>query len=158
MSTFAIRMLFRLSQTSSNLTLSRAIRVLVWRAVSSDPDLLSSIRREAEAKPSGNDENFHRTYQARGAYNLIRRYVQGIPPLRSEADPYSHLTDSIHMYPEEAEAVRMRPRDESPEEQARRRRRREAIVLNEGDRPITSDDIIQRSMEDYEMNGGSRLA
>jgi len=38
----------------------------------------------------------------------------------------------------------MRQREESPEEQALRRRRREAIVLNEGNRPVTQDDIIQR--------------
>ena len=41
-----------------------------------------------------------------------------------------------------------RARDESPEEQARRRRRREAIVLNEGDRPVTQEDIIQRRRTD----------
>ena len=40
--------------------------------------------------------------------------------------------------------TRMRQREESPEEQALRRRRREAIVLNEGNRPVTQDDIIQR--------------
>jgi hypothetical protein len=40
---------------------------------------------------------------------------------------------------------RPRERDESHEEQALRRRRREAIVLNEGDRPLSQDDIIQRS-------------
>ncbi|KAF2459964.1 hypothetical protein BDY21DRAFT_337005 [Lineolata rhizophorae] len=34
--------------------------------------------------------------------------------------------------------------EESPEEQALRRRRREAMVLNEGDRPVSADDIIQR--------------
>jgi hypothetical protein len=37
-----------------------------------------------------------------------------------------------------------RIRDGNREEQARRRRRREAIVLNEGDRPVTQEDIIQR--------------
>jgi hypothetical protein len=37
-----------------------------------------------------------------------------------------------------------RIRDGSREEQATRRRRREAIVLNEGDRPVTQEDIIQR--------------
>jgi hypothetical protein len=40
---------------------------------------------------------------------------------------------------------RPREREESHEEQALRRRRREAIVLNEGDRPLSQDDIIQRS-------------
>lgn len=39
---------------------------------------------------------------------------------------------------------RMRDREDSPEEQALRRRRREAIVVNEGDRPVTQEDIIQR--------------
>ena len=34
----------------------------------------------------------------------------------------------------------------SERERAVRRRRREAIVLNEGDRPLTQDDIIQRPM------------
>jgi len=40
--------------------------------------------------------------------------------------------------------TRMRQREESPEEQALRRRRREAIVLNDSNRPVTQDDIIQR--------------
>ena len=40
--------------------------------------------------------------------------------------------------------ARARPHEESPEEQALRRRRREAMVLNEGDRPVSQDDIIQR--------------
>lgn len=40
--------------------------------------------------------------------------------------------------------TRRRHREESPEEQALRRRRREAIVLNEGDRPLSQRDIIQR--------------
>jgi len=38
----------------------------------------------------------------------------------------------------------MRQREDSPEERALRRRRREAIVLNESNRPVTQDDIIQR--------------
>lgn len=37
-----------------------------------------------------------------------------------------------------------RTRNESQAEQAVRRRRREAIVLNEGDHPLTQQDIIQR--------------
>jgi hypothetical protein len=41
-------------------------------------------------------------------------------------------------------APRPRNRENSPGERARRRRRREAIVLNEGDRPVTQQDIIQR--------------
>ena len=40
--------------------------------------------------------------------------------------------------------ARARPHEESTEEQALRRRRREAMVLNEGDRPVSQDDIIQR--------------
>jgi hypothetical protein len=35
----------------------------------------------------------------------------------------------------------------SPEEQALRRRRREAMVLNDGGRPIGNDDIIQRPID-----------
>jgi hypothetical protein len=37
-----------------------------------------------------------------------------------------------------------RLREESVEEQALRRRRREAVVVNEGDHPLTQQDIIQR--------------
>jgi hypothetical protein len=37
-----------------------------------------------------------------------------------------------------------RLREESIEEQALRRRRREAVVVNEGDHPLTQQDIIQR--------------
>jgi len=40
--------------------------------------------------------------------------------------------------------VRRRGREESPEEMALRRRRREAMVLHEGDSPISREDIIQR--------------
>jgi hypothetical protein len=43
---------------------------------------------------------------------------------------------------------RSREREGSPSEQARRRRRREAIVLNEGNRPLTQGDIIQRRRTD----------
>jgi hypothetical protein len=95
--------------------------------------------------------------QARSVYNLMRRHLStvNVPPLSVDADPYPHLSDAIQIYPDD-DAVRLRPRDESPEEQARRRRRREAIVLNEGDRPISSDDIIQRNMDEYEMNGRPR--
>ncbi|KAJ9648555.1 hypothetical protein H2199_001410 [Coniosporium tulheliwenetii] len=39
--------------------------------------------------------------------------------------------------------TRSRFREESPEELALRRRRREAMVLNEGDRPVGEEDIIQ---------------
>jgi hypothetical protein len=42
-------------------------------------------------------------------------------------------------------APRPRNRNNSPGERARRRRRREAIVMNTGDRPISQQDIIQRS-------------
>jgi hypothetical protein len=41
-------------------------------------------------------------------------------------------------------APRARNRNGSPRERARRRRRREAIVLNEGDHPVSQQDIIQR--------------
>lgn len=41
-----------------------------------------------------------------------------------------------------------RLREESAEEQALRRRRREAMVLSEGGRPLGSDDIIQRPIQD----------
>jgi hypothetical protein len=37
-----------------------------------------------------------------------------------------------------------RPRRGNEREWAARRRRREAIVLNDSDRPVTQDDIIQR--------------
>jgi hypothetical protein len=45
---------------------------------------------------------------------------------------------------------RTREREGSPEEQARRRRRREAIVLNEGNRPLRQEDIIQRRRTETE--------
>ncbi|KAF2674255.1 hypothetical protein BT63DRAFT_419556 [Microthyrium microscopicum] len=48
------------------------------------------------------------------------------------------------------DAARPRQRSGSPEEQARRRRRREAIVLHEGDRPLTQEDIIQRRRTENE--------
>ncbi|KAF2403716.1 hypothetical protein EJ06DRAFT_527320 [Trichodelitschia bisporula] len=48
------------------------------------------------------------------------------------------------LLPTTPDRTRARPHEESPEEQALRRRRREAIVLNEGDRPLSQDDIIQR--------------
>jgi len=41
-------------------------------------------------------------------------------------------------------AVVPRPRRGNETERAMRRRRREAIVLNDSDRPVTQDDIIQR--------------
>lgn len=43
---------------------------------------------------------------------------------------------------------RIRAREGSPSEQARRRRRREAIVLSDGNRPLTQEDIIQRRRTD----------
>ena len=45
---------------------------------------------------------------------------------------------------------RARARAESPEEVALRRRRREAIVMNDGDRPVAQEDIIQRGVSDME--------
>lgn len=41
-------------------------------------------------------------------------------------------------------AAPSRLREDSFEEQALRRRRREAVVVNEGDHPLTQQDIIQR--------------
>jgi hypothetical protein len=43
----------------------------------------------------------------------------------------------------ELQGVRHRPVVDTTEEQALRRRRREAMVLNEGDRPVSQEDIIQ---------------
>ncbi|KAJ9669062.1 hypothetical protein H2201_000888 [Coniosporium apollinis] len=43
--------------------------------------------------------------------------------------------------------TRSRFREESPEELALRRRRREAMVLNEGDRPVGEEDIIIQPVE-----------
>jgi hypothetical protein len=43
-----------------------------------------------------------------------------------------------------ASTPRARPHNGSAEETERRRRRREAMVLNDGDRPIAREDIIQR--------------
>lgn len=51
---------------------------------------------------------------------------------------------SAHFRSLPVRGARARPHEESPEEQALRRRRREAMVLNEGDRPVSQDDIIQR--------------
>lgn len=48
--------------------------------------------------------------------------------------------------------TRSRFREESPEELALRRRRREVMVLNEGDRPVGEEDIIQP----VEVEGGGR--
>lgn len=48
--------------------------------------------------------------------------------------------------------TRSRFREESPEELALRRRRREVMVLNEGDRPVGEEDIIQP----VEGEGGGR--
>ena len=59
-----------------------------------------------------------------------------------EASETSTTGESAHGQPQVA--ARPRLRDGSPEELARRRRRREAIVLHEGDRPLTQEDIIQR--------------
>ena len=42
--------------------------------------------------------------------------------------------------------------EESPEEQEVRRRRREAMVLNEGDRPISQDDIIEAPHREWLQN------
>ncbi|KAF2099815.1 hypothetical protein NA57DRAFT_55756 [Rhizodiscina lignyota] len=49
--------------------------------------------------------------------------------------------------------ARPRPQEESVEEVARRRRRREAMVLNEGDRPVSERDIIQRRRTDEILRG-----
>ena len=54
-------------------------------------------------------------------------------------------TEDLFMQNEEdADAGRVRRRDR--DQQALRRRRREAMVLHEGDEPLTTDDIIQRGV------------
>lgn len=61
--------------------------------------------------------------------------IEGWPRLQDLPTPiqYQHLS-------------RLRSgREESSEEQALRRRRREAVVVNEGDHPLTQQDIIQRN-------------
>jgi hypothetical protein len=56
-----------------------------------------------------------------------------------------HVNSGMSRFPSFSNQMRRsRQLEESPEEMALRRRRREAMVLNEGDRPVSQDDIIQR--------------
>ncbi|KAK7725983.1 hypothetical protein SLS57_003572 [Botryosphaeria dothidea] len=58
----------------------------------------------------------------------------------------SHVVDSVPR-PHGRRHLRARSSRESEEEVARRRVRREAVVVNDGDRPISQDDIIQRPLQ-----------
>ena len=71
----------------------------------------------------------------------------------TEMAPYDSHGNVIMSMPLSASPLserRVRARAESPEEVALRRRRREAIVLNDGDRPVAQEDIIQRRASDME--------
>ncbi|KAF2421028.1 hypothetical protein EJ08DRAFT_683194 [Tothia fuscella] len=128
---------------SSNLEIRQAaIRILCTRFLAI-PANLRSLHHDSE---SSNPRTSHRAFLL---YKLLLQHVPDHRELDSlkkglENDiPFdAHNIHGVHGTPP---APRMREREESFEEQALRRRRREAIVLNEGDRPLSQDDIIQRN-------------
>ena len=109
------------------------------------------------------------------AWQLHQRYLQRELPdheynALSELELIDEINPRIHQMYREIEGSRTqraqtvaeqhpepvrRPRVHggSPEEVARRRRRREAMVLNEGDRPVSERDIIQRRRTDEMPRG-----
>jgi hypothetical protein len=138
--------------TSTNYDIrNSAIKILVDRFLSI-PAARSSLSADLySSNPATRDV-------ARRAVKLLERHadyyhLQHLQTLKRQAGldrqecSASHELSMRTDWPERfssSNETRMRQREESPEEQALRRRRREAIVLNEGNRPVTQDDIIQR--------------
>ncbi|EKG22280.1 hypothetical protein MPH_00347 [Macrophomina phaseolina MS6] len=78
----------------------------------------------------------HRPQESRRAHGLRER----------RRGDTSHIVDSVAR-PHGRRHLRARSSRENEEEVARRRVRREAVVVNDGDRPISQDDIIQRPLQ-----------
>ncbi|KAL1631372.1 hypothetical protein SLS54_000131 [Diplodia seriata] len=78
----------------------------------------------------------HRLPESRRAHGLRER----------RRGDTSHVVEDIPR-PHGRRHLRARSSRESEEEVARRRVRREAVVVNDGDRPISQDDIIQRPLQ-----------
>ena len=71
--------------------------------------------------------------------SVARRQMQELPDVVMQTEPESIL-ESI----ESADAQTPRTREQSVEEQRLRRQHREAMVLNDGTRPLGRDDIFER--------------
>ncbi|KAB2573937.1 putative cytoskeleton-associated protein [Lasiodiplodia theobromae] len=78
----------------------------------------------------------HRLSESRRAHGLRER----------RRGDTSHVVEDVPR-PHGRRHLRTRSSRENEEEVARRRVRREAVVVNDGDRPISQDDIIQRPLQ-----------
>lgn len=95
-----------------------------------------------------------RRLEASNVLKLLERFaspdafvaVSFLERLRDNANqvPSSWLAE-IEQWDQQRAGPLSRLHEESFEEQALRRRRREAVVVNEGDHPLTQQDIIQRN-------------
>ena len=133
--------------TSSNYDIRKtAIQILSDRFLHT-PAAMASLEDDLKST------NPRRCVTAVRVVRLIDRHaskkdsVEYLLPFMSWTRPNADV--NINLRRSSSRRPHQRLRQETSEEQERRRRRREAIVLNEGDRPLTHEDIIQRG-------GGSR--
>ncbi|KAE9964959.1 hypothetical protein BLS_007962 [Venturia inaequalis] len=133
---------------SHNLDIRNAAIKIVCDRFLSNPSRVTELTQDLYSA----DE--HRRLAASNVLKLLERFaspdafvaVSFLESLRDNANqaPSSWLAE-IEQWDQLRTGPLSRLREESFEEQALRRRRREAVVVNEGDHPVTQQDIIQRN-------------
>ncbi|QDS68407.1 hypothetical protein FKW77_010774 [Venturia effusa] len=114
---------------------------------------LSDASKVTELTQDYYSADMHRRLQACNVLNLLEKFaspdayvaVSFLEILRDNANQAaSPWLAEVEQWDQQRAGPLSRLREESFEEQALRRRRREAVVVNEGDHPVTQQDIIQR--------------
>jgi hypothetical protein len=127
----------------------RAIRILCYRYLCNPANVKSLDADSTSPDPATKQ-------RAQLLYNLLNRYAPDHGALEilnrstqylntTTSGPFANQTRNILDGLVPTTQPRPREREESIEEQQLRRRRREAVVVNEGDHPLSQGDIIQRS-------------
>ena len=137
--------------TCSNVEIRKAATKILLDRFIAHPSAYKHLVRDAHSKDEG------RRHAAYLAFSLLEEYgfvghSYGVPP------PIGAVLGGLvnHRTGVRREWLRANPtrpmrdsRGVDPEERDLRRRRREAMVINEGDRPITQDDVFMRDGEGW---------
>ncbi|OCK81017.1 hypothetical protein K432DRAFT_404168 [Lepidopterella palustris CBS 459.81] len=124
--------------TCSNVEIRKAATKILCDRLMNNRDARKLIVEDFNSSDSERQEQAIKVLKLLDCYGMVTDWYHACPQLSD----LPFRSDYFRALP--IRGARARAHEESPEEQALRRRRREAMVLNEGDRPVSQDDIIQQ--------------
>jgi hypothetical protein len=132
--------------TSDNVEIRKAATKILCERFLSDKRLFTLLQRDLKSDNETVRRQANRAYQMLKRNGLSSRLYSSSHEYRQHAlRPWARsLLGSAVQF--ESRRAGVRNVEESNEERDLRRRRREAVVINEGDRPVSEDDVYMRDV------------